>query len=465
MKGIKSHVEVLTQEEINKIHNGTLKVLERVGFKVPNDECLKICKEHGAVVDFDNKIVKVPSYIMEDILDKIRTANLNYKEDNKLNKIYGNISTQVFVVDYMTKTRRYGLLDDVLKGIALVEHLDNIPSYSAVTIPSDVPFGMTDIISYQMIYSYSKKDGGTYILTPTSAKYIIEMSEVMGKGIGYFLETVSPLQFRKESLEMALLFVKQGKPLGLGPMVIGGATGPITVAGTITLQNAEILASLFLIYALTNNFGGYGAFNHSMDLRTMICSFGSPNQAFFGIAAAQMAKFYGLTAMSNSGLSDALMPDFQCGFEKASTAIFSCLAGCIGIGAQGIVGADQGFSFEQLVIDNEWLDAYNYIVLGFEVNEETIATEIIENVGIAGNYISEEHTALYMRDSYWPSKLFNRDSFDSWASGNKEELLEKAHKFVEEKTKDYKNMQPVIDQSKFEELNYIVKCAKEEIVK
>lgn len=464
MKAIRSNVEVLTQQEIEEMHQASLRILEKVGFKVPNDECLNICKEFGAIVDFEKKIIRIPQNIMEDILNKLRASNLGRQSD-KLEKVYGNISTQVFVIDYMTKTRRYGLLDDVLKGIALVEHLDNIPSCSAVTIPSDVPSGMTDVVSYQMIYSYSKKDGGTYILTPTSAKYIIKMAEVMGRGIGYFLEIVSPLQFREESLEMALLFVKQGKPVGLGPMVIGGATGPVTIAGTVTLQNVEILASIFVIYALTSNFCGYGSFNHTMDLKTMLCSFGSPNQALLGIAAAQMAKYYGITAMSNSGLSDALMPDFQCGFEKALTASFSCLAGCIGIGAQGIVGADQGFSFEQLVIDNEWLDAFNYLIQGFEVNQDTIADDIIENVGIAGNFIAEEHTALYMRDSYWPSKLFNRDSYDSWASGNKKELLEKAHNFVEEKTKDYKSMQPVIDQRKFDDLKYIVKCAEEEILR
>ena len=78
---------------------------------------------------------------------------------------------------------------------------------------------------------------------------------------------------------------------------------------------------------------------------------------------AQLGRFYGIKRVANVGLTDALMPDFQCGMEKAATAIFSALAGIQKIGCQGLVGADQGFSFEQLVIDNEWMGFCNYILM------------------------------------------------------------------------------------------------------
>lgn len=465
MKRIRANIEVLSQNEIEAIHKSTLRVLERVGIKVPNDECLDLCEKAGAKVDRDTYVVKIPAPLMEEILYKVKEVNKISTDNDKAEELKGFISTQVFIVDYKTKTRRYGVLDDVMKGIALVEKLKNIPVSNAVTIPSDIAYNMTDVISFQKIYTYSTKPGGTYILSTTSAKYIIQMAKAMGKEVGYLLETVSPLQFRKESLEMSLVFAKQGQPIRMGPMVMGGATGPVTIAGTLTMQNAEMLASLFMIHVLTSELCNLSAPMHSMDLRTMICSFGSPNQALFGMCAAQLAKYYGIKTGSNSGLTDALVPDFQGGFEKAANAIFSCLAGTTGIGAQGIAGADQGISLEQLVIDNEWIDAYNYILKGVEVNEDTIAEDLIENVGIGGNFLAEEHTAMYMRDNYWVSRIFNRDSWDAWQSEGAKDIMDRAHDFMEDATKNYKSQVPVIEESKLNEINYIVKCADEELAR
>lgn len=113
-------------------------------------------------------------------------------------------------------------------------------------------------------------------------------------------------------------------PLDMTPLVLAGSTAPVTLAGALAQQNAEVLGSLFIIYAMTGKIAKYVGSAHSNDLmHSMMCSFGSPNQALFGIATAQMAAFYGLTSGSNSGLTDALYPDFQVGFEKSFSAVCS----------------------------------------------------------------------------------------------------------------------------------------------
>lgn len=117
------------------------------------------------------------------------------------------------------------------------------------------------------------------------------MAEVMGRQAWFLLDPVSPLQFGKESLEMALIFARAGEALYIGSMA--GATGPATPAGTLALQKAELLASLFLIFALTRGYR-YDIYNsgpHSIDPRAMVCSFGSRNQALFGIRMAQLGRF------------------------------------------------------------------------------------------------------------------------------------------------------------------------------
>ncbi len=462
MGRIRGHIEILTGTEIEKVHESTLRILKNTGIRVPNDYVLDCCERIGGQIDKETKILKIPSSVMEDVLKKARESSILEVDNQK--KLTGHISTSVFYVDYKTMTRRYGMLNDVLNGIKLVEYLSNIEEANALVVPSDVHKNLTDVLSYKMIYSYSTKPGATYILSAGGAGYIAEMSRVMGLRTSYPLETVSPLQFSEESLKIAVVLAGLGQRLHMGPMVIAGASGPVSISGTLTLQNTEALASLFVIYALTNEFSAYITPGHTMDLKTMLCSFGSPNQALLGISTAQLGRFYGLNSRSNAGLTDSIMPNFQAGFEKAANAIFSCLAGCNEIGCQGIPGADQGESLEQLVIDNEWLDFYNYILQGFDINEESMAVDIIERIGIGGNFMAEEHTVEHMRDNYWKSSIFTRLNWDNWKSSGARDILDNAHEFVNSVLSRESSMEPKIEQEKFDEINYIYQCAEKDLL-
>lgn len=462
---IRSKLEVLSQSEIELIHKSSLEILSTVGMNVPNQEVLQICEKLGAKVDYQEEILRIPPELMKEVLKKIKEDNKEkYAAEKDKRSISAHISTQVSIVDYKTKTSRYGVRDDYLKGFKLIETLDQFPDSSAIVVPSDVPYDISDIVTFADIYKYSKKPGDTYILTPKSAKYILEINRLMGKESTYLLETISPLSYKSDTLEMALMFAKNGGHLSMGPMVMAGATGPVTPAGTMTLQNTEILGSLFIVFALTGSANHYGCSVHSTDPRTMLCSFGSANQALFGVAAAQMQEFYGIHGMTNAGLTDALQPDFQGGFEKGVTASFNFLAGCRGMGGQGIVGADQGISLEQLVIDNEWINYYNYIVKGFEVNEDTIGVDVIKSVGIKGNFLAEEHTLDYMYDSFVPSKIFTREDWNSWINSGSSSIYDRAHEYVETVTAGYKDVQPLISADLCDELDRIVKEAEKEIL-
>jgi trimethylamine--corrinoid protein Co-methyltransferase len=460
MNKIKANIEVLSKSEIELIHAKSLKVLSDIGIKAPNDELLEICAAAGCNVDMTTKVMKIPAALMEGVLTKVKNEKLI--NEYTVQKLTGDISTQVFLTDLITKKRRYGMLDDVLKGIILTESLNYINSANSVVIPSDVPKAMAEIESFRTIYSYSTKPGGTYILTKFAARHILQMADVMGITHNYLLETISPLQFMEESLEIAMLYAKTGHGLECAPMSMAGASAPVTLAGTMVIENAEVLGTLLIIHTLRKAFTRHVAPAHSMDMQTMLCSFGSPNQALLGAAMAQMARYYGLTARTNTGLSDAIRPDFQCGFEKAATTIISHLTGSHEIGCQGIVGADQGFSFEQLLIDNEWLSYYNYILNGLEVNEDTIGFDIIEKVGIGGHFLSEDHTMQHMHNNYWASDLFLRNTWDNWLANGSADILQHANEIVQNRLKDYTSYQPVIPQGKLDDLNRIVSDARKE---
>lgn len=462
MRKIESSLKVLSDSEVLLVHESAMKILSNIGMRIPNDELLHMCAEAGCQVDMSAQNVKFPSSVMVPFLDGMKSESVHHVGD-QAQELSGWISTQVSLVDYGTKTRRYGMRDDNMKNIALVEHLKNIPVCNAAVVPSDVPYDIADVITTIDILKYSHKPGGTYILTPIGAKYISQVNQVMGRRDGYLFETISPLTFKKDTVDMALAFAKNGGGLGIAPMAMSSATAPVTVSGTLTLETAEVLGSAFLVHLMTGEYPGFSASCHSVDPQTMLCSFGSPNQALFAVAAAQMGRFYGINSGTNSGLTDALVPDFQGGLEKGITAVFNALSGSNSIGCQGIVGADMGFSYEQLVIDNEWLDYYNYITQGFEVSEETIGYDVIEEVGIAGNFLGEEHTVEYMRDSYWMSNIFNRQDWSNWVANGQKDIYDRAHEFVERVTADYRSMSPVISQSLCEQLDEIAKAAYREV--
>jgi len=460
MRSIKSSIVVLSESELQLIHDSALKILDEIGMSVPSGTLLAMCGERGCAVK-DGQRLSFPRRVMEDCIEIMR-AGSKAVPAGEAQKLYGRISTQVSLVNYGDQARRYGLRDDNIKGFRLMEQLGYIPAAGAVVVPSDVPAAIADAVAVADMYKYSTKPGNAYTFTTTGMKYVWMLNDLLGVKSNYLLESISPLSFKADTLEMALYFAGKGGELRIAPMAMGGATAPVTVAGTLALQTAEILGSCYLVYVMTGRFPAFEASCHCVDPRSMLCSFGSPNQAFFAAAAGQLARFYGLKGGSNAALTDALRPDFQGGFEKGVTAAFAGLSGLSFIGCQGIVGADQGFSFEQLVIDNEWLSYLNYIISGFDVTEEAIGYDVIKDVGIFGNFLGEEHTVEHMRDNHWISEIFGRCDWDTWQQGGGQTILERAHAFLEQATAGHQDGECVLDDVTRRELDRIVAKAYKE---
>jgi trimethylamine--corrinoid protein Co-methyltransferase len=233
------------------------------------------------------------------------------------------------------------------------------------------------------------------------------------------------------SLEMTVIFAEAGHRLHSGGMAMAGLDAPVTLAGTLVIQNAHSLMGITLRYLLGVP-ANYAGTAHSMDLRHSMCSFGSRKRVLLGLATIQLARYYGSNTGVKSGLTEVSIPDFQGGLEKGMSAMVALLAGARGIGAQGIVGGDQATSAERLVIDNEWASALDHILqLGLCVDEDTLAVDVIKRVGIGGNYLAEEHTVRHMRETYWPATIFNQGSWEGWMRNGGEDVYARAHQRVE----------------------------------
>ena len=398
-------------------------------------------EKRGATIDRETSIAKLPKSLVEQALQETRPT----KKENVLPPIHGRKyrvgpGNQANIVDYLATSRRQGTTEDVIKGLVLCNELPYVGRAMPLVTPADIPGYMGDIYGYYLCTLYSKKPYGVYICSPEAAKQIIRMWEIVrdepsragfDPHVGYLLEPNGSLSFDRFSLEMAMIFAEAGHNIHVAPMAMTGLDAPVTLAGTMVMQNAYNLAGIVFTWLIKGT-GDWSGAAHSVDMRSMLCSFGSPNQVLIGLAAIQLGRYYGYEIGVNSGLTDACVPDFQSGFEKGMTGMVALLAGAAGIGAQGIVGADQGTSFEQLVIDNEWASAYAHIFeLGVEVSEDTLGVDVIKKVGVGGSYIAEEHTVKHARDMYWRSELFNQASWEAWNAKGGKDVHEMAHEKVE----------------------------------
>jgi len=243
--------------------------------------------------------------------------------------------------------------------------------------------------------------------------------EACGKkplSLGFF-EPISPLKFSSHSLPILKLFVEHEIPVCFAPMVMSSATGPATLAGTLALENAEILAGVVIAEVLKPGTPIlYGGIPHILAQRTGSISFGSPEQGLMAIAMVQIGQYYGFTVHVNVGLTDSKSVDFQSGAEKTATMVLGALAGAELSGHQGIIGADIGGSLEQLVADDEIAGYVKRLLKGFKVEDDTIALDVVKRVGVGGNFLSQRHTMMHIRSEFWLPKIFNRLSWEVWKS-------------------------------------------------
>jgi len=479
MGGVQPKLQILSNDEIYKIHLTSLDILEKVGVKILCRDSLNLLNQVGAEVDFNRCVAKMPQYLVEECLKKIPREFKMYARSSQNVVNFGDgemkfmsSGGQMYLVDPIARNRRPGTMKDMINAIRLGDALRNVDIVGAMIVPQDVPIEIADLYMHNALIRNSSKAVFGWIYTRKAARYIIRMFEVLAGGgdqlqkkpmIGYFCEPTSPLQFGANAAEILSEFVKRGLPVYFGPMVMAGATGPATLAGTLALENAEILAGTVLAETIHPHVPViYGGIPHIMDQRTGNISFGSPEQGIMAAAITQVGKHYGFPVHVNVGLTDSKMPDIQAGIEKAITMLMGILAGAELSGHLGIAGADMGACLEQLVIDDEIADCMTRVSEGFEVDNETLASEIVKNVGIGGTFLTQRHTLKHIRLEYWYPRLCDRQAWDKWHEAGGKDMLLKAREHLEKILKDH---QPEpLDRTIEERIDSIVKEAERDML-
>ena len=194
-----------------------------------------------------------------------------------------------------------------------------------------------------------------------------------------------------------------------------GVSAPMSLAGTLAVENAEILAGICITQLIRPGMPVcYGGICHAFDMRTTQMIFGGPEQAIFGVAMTQMGKHYGLPVYINVGLTDAKRPDAQAGLEAGITLMLGAAAGADIFGHMGICGVDQAASLEILTWQNEVIRYVESVLRELDFSDEAFAADLIDQAGPGGTFIASEHTAARFRDELWFPQLLDRQFYQAW---------------------------------------------------
>lgn len=470
---------ILSQDEIESIHQATLKVLSEVGVLVYHPEVLQHLADAGATVDTESQLVKIDETLLMDSLGKAGKSYMLYGRDGSRSARFGygdmvTISSpgQYAWVEPIQKVRRPPTSEDTHKAILVADALEHIDIVGAMTQPVDIPTPIRDIWLTAELVKGTANPTRCWIANGQTAQYVLEIYKVVAGGeselrarpqIEAFIEPVSPLQMPATGMEILLEFTRLGLPVSYGPMVQAGATGPVTLAGTLVQENAETLAAVVITQVLRPGTSGlFGGIPHVIDMRTGSISFASPEQGLMAVAMTQVARSYGLPVYINVGLGDSNLVDAQSGLERGMTFLLGALAGGDLLGHMGISGADQGASLPQLVVDNEMIAYVKRILRGFKVEETTLAGGQIEEVGHRGNHLGQSHTVEYFQVELWMPTIFARNPWDSWMNQSGKSLAERAAQKAQE-ILDSHEPEPM-DEALAREIDGIVESARRHLL-
>jgi trimethylamine--corrinoid protein Co-methyltransferase len=486
MRRIHSCLKFLSPDEIEEIHKTSLRILEEIGFYVPHEKVLGIIQENGGEVDFETKFVRIPQGVMEDRLKRITKSfdiipayfENNFHVGDGTLKLWMNFTQDM--CDWKTYERKLCSSKEMLSGIILGNELPFVGNNAIVATPKAISPVIVDVYSWHTLYSYSKKACNSWIYSPKSAKYILDFAITVSgsednlrkkKNLMYFAESISPLKWARDTLEIMLMYSTYEVPIFLGPIVSTGGSGPVTLAGSLALANAEILSGIFILSALNINQPIiYPCLTTPLNMRTAMISFGAPEMALLSAASVQMGSYYGLPSSGNVHLSDSNMPDFQYGYEKAATFSFALAAGIemwgiIGYSAAGHMGTNPGLSsLEGIVLDNECFTYMDRILRGLEINKDTLALDVIKEVGIGGSFLQHEHTLKHFRNELWDSELFVRQSYSDWLQKGKNNIVNNIITKTDDIIHNNWPCELAVDKSVKRELDIIYRNAKKDIL-
>ncbi len=407
------YVHFLTEEALDQIEETAYRLLDEVGILLRHAAATEMLHGRGCRIEQDR--VFIPRDVVQWTLNNVTPHTEVFNRDGSPAFTFGdgrirfhNGGGQPFTLDLDTGERRAALLKDIADVTLLLDALPNVdeitPLFGAQDVPSELLFvASTDA----MLRNTRKPVSAAAIDKPENVPYVVEMAAACCGGMDAFrqqpnmsisISPVSPLLFNENITAAIMAVAESGAPFHSLPAPSLGATGPITMAGALAQQHAEILAS-FLIAASARPgvLVSYCSRIGPIDLRTAMSTWGGPEVGMTGACAAQLAHRLGLPCDSYGLATSSALFDPQFAYERFANAFTPALAGVDILSGVGMAGGLVG-SLETAVMDDEIISLMKHIVAGCEVSEETLAFDVMrEVIRRDGVFLGERHTVRQMR--------------------------------------------------------------------
>jgi len=475
-------LSVLSRNDIQRIHSASLDILEDVGVMLDHEEVLRGLEKAGARVDYEKKTARIPEFLLKETLRKAPSRVSFLARDPKHDLRIGggehvyftNGFGAVYVLDLEKAERRVATVADAKNFTLLSDALESVDYIIAHCIPQDVPGTLADrYLAFTMLTNTTKHCSLT-TLSLEGAKDSIRMASVLVGSeeelrkkpgiINGGILPVSPLQYTHDSIARLIEFGTYSIPVTLCSGVISGATGPVTLAGTLAIVNAENLAGI-VVGELFNPGTPilYGTMATIMDLKYGSYAYGSPEQALLNAASTEMAHYYDLPIYGTAGTIDSKLPDEQAAYECAISNLLAALSGTdiIHDGVYGILESAKTASYEQLLISHEIVSMVKRVRRGVQVTTEGLAADIIRSVGPGGSFLKEMsalvHTKKHLFGEHWQVCLTDRTGRSEWEQKGSKDIVQRARDRVQELLRTHKP--DPVDKSIEEEMKKILEEA------
>lgn len=436
---------VLSEDQICDIHDASMEILRRTGVRVFSEDAVALLIRAGASVA-DGNLVRIPAHMIEWAL---RVAPRDIAVCNRDGEVamhlggrrtyFGTGSDTPNVLDPRTGERRRALLRDVADFAKVCDALSNIDFIMSMGIASDLPPTRSELPHLYAMVGNTTKPVVYTATTVEVARLCIDLLEtVAGSPQAFrenpfgvlYIEPVSPLSFAPEPMGKLLLAAEKGIPCIFMSGMLGGGTGPITLAGGLALANAESLAGVLIAQLKREGapvISGGGIL--PMDMATCVASYAAPEFMLSVAAIAEIARHYGLPSWGYAGCTDAKVFDEQAAADAAHWVLMAALAGSNLVHDIGYVESGLASSFDMLVFTDEMIGKVKHLLGGVRVDEDTLALDAIQRVGPGGHFLNDEHTLKHFRSNWFPT-LEDRRNYDGWATAGSKTMRERVNSKV-----------------------------------
>lgn len=435
--------KVLNDEEMHRIHLAVLQVLEEVGVFVEHEPALKIFADNGCRVDFARRRVCIPEHVLRKGLATapsrftLHGMKPEYDVHVDTTSVYTIGGSSALFVQDLDGGRHPATLRDLEDLTRLQDALPNLHIMHGIVNPQDIPQDGFDRRLFSAVMKntarnyYSQGTGGSSVEDQIEQAALLLGGEAAVKQRPPFtivLCMISPLTQSDIRVEELVACAEAGIPIYVEVDAQPGATTPVTLAGTLVEECANVLCGITLAQLVRPGLPCVFAIASGvMDMATMCYSGADPRSTLLHAATAQMARFYNLPFQGGTGI-DAVYPDVQAGYERGMQVLANALAGTTFIHLSiGMIEQMMTASYEQCLIDNEILDAAFMIARGIEVNDDTLAVEVIKEVGPGGNFLEHPHTGENFRQQCWFPRLTVRDRWDTWKAHGGLDMRQRAN--------------------------------------